>query len=93
MLSELRRSVKVVLLAARPTPPELSAALPLKLAGTVAARKMLPLAGVVTEAIVGATLSIVRLRVPDEGETLPAASVAVAVMLCVPLESALVVME
>ena len=36
-MSELRCRVKVVLLAFRPTPPLLSAALPLKVAGTEAA--------------------------------------------------------
>ena len=51
MLSELRRSVNVVLLAFRPMPPLLSAALPLKLAGTVAAENVLPDAGVVTDAV------------------------------------------
>src|SRR5438067_10266477 len=48
--SLLRCSVKVVLLAFRPTPPLLSATLPLKLVGTVAARNALPPAGVVTDA-------------------------------------------
>src|SRR5438128_2090511 len=38
LLSELRCSVNVVLLASRRAPPLLSAALPLKVAGTVAAR-------------------------------------------------------
>ena len=57
MLSVLRCRVKVVLLALRPTPPVLSATLPLKLAGTVAARKELPLTGVVTVAVVGTVLS------------------------------------
>src|SRR5438034_204008 len=61
LLSLLRSSVKVVLLAERPTPPVLSVTLPLKAAGTVAARKMLPSAGVVTEAVVGAVLSRVKL--------------------------------
>jgi hypothetical protein len=48
----------VVLLAFRPVPFVLSAALPLKVAGTVAARKTLPLDGVVTEAVVGTVASI-----------------------------------
>src|SRR5207248_3173043 len=75
--SELRCSVKVVLLAARPTPPLLSATLPLKLAGTVAARNELPLAGVVTDAVAGAVLSSVKLTaVPVK--VLPALSVALA---------------
>ena len=45
--------MKVVLFAFRPPPPLLSAALPLKLTGTVPAWKVLPFAGAVTEAIVG----------------------------------------
>ena len=49
--------MKVALLAFSPTPPVLSATLPLKLAGTVAARNKPPLAGVVTDAVVGAVLS------------------------------------
>ena len=40
----------------------------------------------------GAVVSIVMLSAPDAAETLPAASVAVAVMLWVPCDSALVVM-
>src|SRR5438876_333263 len=51
--------MKIVLLAFRPTPPLLSAVLPVKLAGTVAARNVLPAAGVVTDAVVGAVLSYV----------------------------------
>ena len=46
-----------MLLAFRPVPPLLSAVLPLKLAGTVAGRKALPFAGVVTDAVIGAVLS------------------------------------
>ena len=42
-----------MLLAFRPTPPLLSAVLPLKLAGTVAGRNALPFAGVVTDAVIG----------------------------------------
>src|SRR5437016_2902659 len=79
MLSELRCSVKVVLLALRPTPPLLSAALPLKLAGTEAARKVLPLAGVVTDAVAGAVLSKVKVTaVPVPVKVLPTLSVAFA---------------
>src|SRR5439155_23713286 len=77
LLSELRCRVKVVLLAFRPVPPLLSAALPLKVAGTVAVRKALPFAGVVTDAVVGAVLSIVKVTavlVP----VLPTLSVAFA---------------
>src|SRR5437870_3587576 len=75
--SEPRWSVKVVLLAAKPTPPLLSATLPLKLVGTAAARNELPLAGVVTDAVVGAVLSSVKLTaVPVK--VLPALSVAFA---------------
>ena len=49
--------MKVVLLAFRPTPPLLSATLPLKLAGMVAPRNEPPLAGVVTDAVIGAVIS------------------------------------
>src|SRR2546426_12468056 len=52
--------MKVVLLAFRPTPPLLSAVLPVKPAGTVAARNALPAAGAVTEAVIGAVLSKVK---------------------------------
>jgi hypothetical protein len=52
-----RRNLKVVLLAFRPTPPELSAALPLNVVGMVAALKTLPFAGVVTDATVGGVAS------------------------------------
>ena len=66
-----------MLLALRPTPPLLSAALPLKLAGTEAARKALPLAGVVTDAVAGAVLSKVKVTaVPVK--VLPTLSVAFA---------------
>src|SRR4051794_9192013 len=74
--SEERSRVKVALLAARPTPPALSATLPLKLAGTVAAAKELPLAGVVTDAVVGAALSRVKLTAVPVN-ILPSLSVAV----------------
>ncbi len=47
----------MVLLTFRPSPPVLSATLPLKLTGTVAARRMLPPAGVVTDAVVGTVSS------------------------------------
>src|SRR5438046_1599476 len=83
MLSELRCRVNVVLLAFRPTPLLLSAALPLQLAGTVDPLKELPFAGVVTEAVVGAVLSNVKvIAVP--AKVLPAASVAVARTVYVP---------
>src|SRR5436190_22236548 len=61
--------------------------LPLKLAGTVAARKGLPLAGVVTDAVVGAVLSRVKLTVVPLKE-LPALSVVVAWMVNVVSASA-----
>src|SRR5438876_852014 len=83
MLSEPRCRVKVVLLALRPTPPLLSAALPLKLAGTEAARKALPLAGVVTDAVAGAVLSKVKVTAVP-GKVLPTLSVAFAVIVYVP---------
>ena len=83
MLSVLRFRVNVVLSALRPTPPLLSAALPLKLAGTVVARKELPLAGVVTDAVAGAVLSSVKLTALPV-KVLPALSVAFAVTVYVP---------
>jgi hypothetical protein len=52
-----------VLFTFRPTPPLLSATLPLKLAGTVAARKTLLFAGVVTDAVAGAVESFVTVVV------------------------------
>jgi hypothetical protein len=64
--------VKVVLFAFRPEPPELSAALPLKLAGTVAARNEPPFTGLVTEAVAGAVVSFVTTVVTLP--VLPAAS-------------------
>ena len=85
-------SVKVVLLAARPTPLLLSATLPPNVAGTVAARK-LPEAGLVTDAVVGAVKSMVTLKAAEAAETLPAASVAVAVIVRTPVDKALAVME
>ena len=78
MLSVLRFRVNVVLLAARPTPPLLSAALPLKVAGTAAAWKEVALAGVVTEAVAGVVLSRVKVMALPVN-VLPALSVAVAV--------------
>ena len=68
--------MKVALSAAKPTPPVLSAILPPKLAGTVAARNELPPAGVVTVAV-GAVLSRVKLTAAPV-KTFPALSVAVA---------------
>ena len=83
MLSELRFNVKVVLLAFKPPPPLLSAALPPKVAGTVAARKALPSAGVVTDATVGAVASRVKvLALPVK--VFPTLSVAVACTVYVP---------
>ncbi len=67
----------MVLLAFRPTPPALSATLPLKLAGTVPARKKFPPAGVVTEAVIGGVLSSAKLTALAV-KALPALSVAVA---------------
>jgi hypothetical protein len=57
LLSEARWRVKVALFAFKPEPVELSATLPLKFAGTFAAVKALPAAGVVTEAVIGAVAS------------------------------------
>src|SRR5438552_1124757 len=75
--SEPRWSVKVVLLALRPTPPLLSATLPLKLVGRRAGWNELPPAGVVTVAVVGSVLSRVKFTaVPVT--VLPALSVAFA---------------
>jgi hypothetical protein len=84
--------VKVVLLALRPAPPVLSAALPLKLPGTVAALKVLPLAGVVTDAVVGAVASQVTVLsvlvealfpTPEESWAAFALTVAITVPLVV----------
>ena len=67
----------MVLLAFKPTPPTLPATLPLKVSGTVPARKTLPSVGVATEAVMGAVSSRVKLTgLPVE--MLPALSVAVA---------------
>ena len=83
-MSELRCRVKVVLLAFRPTPPLLSAALPLKVAGTEAAASVLPLAGVVTDAVTGAVLSSVKvMAVPLK--VLPTLSVAFTCTVYVPV--------
>src|SRR5947208_1903155 len=60
LLSLLRCRVKVALLAGRPLPPLLSATLPLKLVGTVAVRRMLPVSGAVTEAMAGTVSSRVK---------------------------------
>jgi hypothetical protein len=73
--------VKVVLSAFRPTPPELSAALPLKIAGTEAARKLLPLAGVVTEAVPGAVVSFVTVAVVEPPFPTPSATQTRIVLL------------
>ena len=78
MLSEPRCNVKVVLLVFKPTPPLLSAALPLNAAGTEAARKALPFAGAVTDAVIGTVLSNVKVTAVP-ATVLPAISVAVAV--------------
>ena len=69
--------MKVVLLAARPAPPPLSATLPLKLAGTPAAAKELPPDGAVTEAVAGAVLSRVKLTAAPV-KVLPSLSVMTA---------------
>ena len=83
MLSELRFNAKVVLLAFKPPPPLLSAALPLKVAGTVAARKVLPSVGVVTDAAAGAVESRVKvLALP--AKVFPTLSVAVACTVYAP---------
>jgi len=54
----------------------------------------LSLAAVISgvEGAAGAVVSIVMLNAPEATETFPAASVALAVMLCVPDERALTVM-
>ena len=75
--------MNVVLLAFRPAPPLLSATLPVQLAGTAAAWKALPLAGVVTDAVAGAVLSSVKeTAVPVK--VLPTLSVAFACTVYVP---------
>src|SRR5438093_13342520 len=83
MLSAPRCRVKVVLLVFRPDPPLLSAALPLKLDGTVADPKVPPFAGAVTDAVTGAVLSRVKLTAPLVN-VLPTMSVAVAFTVYVP---------
>ena len=90
----MRRRVKVVLLVFRPTPPELSAAVPLNgLDGPVPAEKFVPSTGEVTDAVAGAPVSIVMLKTADATEMFPNSSVAFAVMLRTPsLSGVLVVM-
>src|ERR1051325_7368407 len=66
----------VALFTFKPAPPELSAASPPKLAGTVSAVKAEPFAGVVTEALAGFPVSIVKVRLAGVLCTLPALSVA-----------------
>src|SRR5438874_1252379 len=73
----------MVLLALRPTPPELSAALPLKLAGTEAAWNELPPTGVATVAVIGAVLSSAKLMALPVN-VLPTLSVAVVCTVKVP---------
>jgi hypothetical protein len=70
------------------TTPMLSEALALT---GVASETVAPVAGSVTAAV-GPAVSMVTLNAPDSAETLFAASTALAVILCVPLLSALVVM-
>ena len=72
--------VNVTLPAFRPPPPVLSATLPLKFAGTVAARKIPPAAGAATAEVTGAVSSRVKLAAVP-GKTLPTRSVAVAWMV------------
>jgi hypothetical protein len=79
----LRFKVKVVLLAFRPVPPLLSATVPLNVAGTVAAVKLLPAAGVVTDTVGAVASSVKVMAVPVK--VLPALSVAVACTVYVPL--------
>ena len=74
--------MKVVPLAFKPTPPLLSAALPLKLAGTAAAWKTLPFAGVVTDAVGAVRSSVKVTAVPVT--VLPVLFVAFACTLYVP---------
>ena len=80
--SALRFRVHVVLFEFSPTPPELSAALPLKNEGTVAARKTLASAGAVTAAVAGTVVStstdVVLGAVKVSPALLPAASFIVA---------------
>src|SRR5437763_4133828 len=79
----MRWRVKVVLLAARPTPPGLSATLPLNLVAKVLALNVRWSAGVVTEAVAGAVLSRVKLTAAPV-KVLPSLSVAVACTVYVP---------
>src|SRR5947199_10145758 len=64
-------------------PPLLSAALPLKLAGTVAAENVVPDTGVVTDAVAGAVLSKVKV-IALPVNVLPDLSVAFACTRYVP---------
>src|SRR5436305_1738394 len=75
--------MNVVLLAFRPAPPLLSAALPLQLPGTAAALKLLPFAGVVIEAAAGAVLSSVKVTAVP-ANVFPLLSAAVAGTVYVP---------
>jgi hypothetical protein len=79
--------VNVVLLDATPPPPLLSATLPVKLAGTVAGRKLPPLAGVVTDAVAGLVVSLVTVLVALPW--LPTASVTQTRIVFAPSVSAL----
>jgi hypothetical protein len=76
--------VIVVLLANKPMPLALSAALPPNDDGPVPAGKFVPSPGEVTDAVTGATVSIVMLNAADTAEVFPNASVDVAVMLWAP---------
>jgi len=76
-LSEDRCNVNVVVFGLRPEPLVLSAALPEKFAGTVAVRNALPVAGVVTDALMGLVLSRVKVIAVPVKE-FPALSVAFA---------------
>ncbi len=69
--------MKVALLANMPTPPGLSATVPLKLAGTALAWKKFPPDGVVTDAMTGAISVRVKLTALPV-KVLPALSVDVA---------------
>ena len=76
LLSLARCRVTVAVLAARPTPPALSAALPVKVAGTVAPRYVVAV-GEVTDAVAGFVRSRVNV-VADDVAVMPAKSVALA---------------
>src|SRR4051812_19023082 len=78
-----RWRVKVVVFAARPVPLALSAALPVKIAGTAEGTYAAPFTGAVTDAVAGAVLSIVNV-VSGVESAAPPLSVACALTVYAP---------